>query len=86
MGSVVACFGPLDSLAAIKGSKFESYHVQKSNLLQHHQVSRRIQKSFPKRECTWRIGKILFFWGSGFCRLEVEGGGQFGADAGYDEP
>ena len=77
---------PSHSLAAIRGSKFESYHVQKSKSLQHHQVTHRNRNCFPKRECTWQIGKILFYWESGFCRLEVEGGGRFGADAGNDEP
>jgi hypothetical protein len=52
MGIVVACRDPFYSLAAIKGSKFESYHVQKSKSLQHHQVTLKIPNIFLKREKT----------------------------------
>ena len=42
---------PPDGLATIEGSKFESYHVQKSKSLQHHQVTRKIPNIIPKWEC-----------------------------------
>jgi hypothetical protein len=39
---------PPDGLATIEGSKFESYHVQKSKSLQHHQVTAKIPKYLPE--------------------------------------